>query len=56
MEGHRHKQRKTNLPFQTMGSAVRETKRARGTEGDGGRRLYPIEQSSMASLGGDFES
>lgn len=43
--------KKTNSPFQTMGSAVKETQWARGTEGDGDWRLYPVEQSKMASLG-----
>lgn len=51
VERHRHKQRKTNSPLQTTGNAVKETKRARGIEGDGGRRLYPIEWSRRASLG-----
>ena len=49
-EGHGPEQRKQIHPFRQWEELGRK-QWAHGTEGDGERRLHPVEQSRMASLG-----
>lgn len=49
-EGHGPEQRKQIHPFRQW-EVLGRKQWARGTEGDGERRLHPVEQSRMASLG-----